>query len=433
MEQKMEHRGSGRWWESHPWRMVQTNLREIDMEDINAEQFAEDLAAFHATVVNLNAAGILASYDTKLPYQNRSEYLHGDSLKQIIEACHKRGIRVIARCDFSKIGYNIYEQHPEWAYRDPQGQIMNYNGVVQTCVNGEYQQHYVFEILKELFAEHYFDGLYCNMASPFVTDYDYNVYGPCHCDNCRRLFDEQFHAELPAANNPKDPSFGRYMGWISRCSAAQKKKLLAEVRAIREDIAVNGADFFRSECNQDIGRDTWLYQASANARRVRGAGKNSVSDNASVDFLGFRYRHSSVSSGIMELRQWQSLAYSGSTSLYIMGTLGGHKDRSGVDASARAFAFMAAHEDLYRGAVSGAEVLLVDKPLMGREDFEISGLSQILTECHIPFDEEALGALDAEKLSRYRAVILPDAASLSDAQAALFDAYVENGTWRRRR
>ena len=97
------------WWTNYPWRMIQTNLRETDMEDINAEKYARNLADFGATVVLLNAAGIIASYDTKLDFQTKSAYLHADSLSQIIDACHKRGIRVIARTDFSKVRYELYK------------------------------------------------------------------------------------------------------------------------------------------------------------------------------------------------------------------------------------------------------------------------------------------------------------------------------------
>ncbi|MFQ7003142.1 MAG: hypothetical protein ACLRRT_05320 [Ruthenibacterium lactatiformans] len=41
---------------------------------------------FGATVVNLNAAGIIASYDTKLAYQPAIST--GDSLLQVVDACH---------------------------------------------------------------------------------------------------------------------------------------------------------------------------------------------------------------------------------------------------------------------------------------------------------------------------------------------------------
>ena len=68
------------------------------------------------------------------------------NLRQIIDACHEEGIRVIARTDFSKVRYDLYEQHPEWAYRTAKGEIVNYNGDVHVCPNGEYQQKIMFEI-----------------------------------------------------------------------------------------------------------------------------------------------------------------------------------------------------------------------------------------------------------------------------------------------
>lgn len=92
------------WWTDYPWRMIQTNLRETDMADIDAEAYAQQLADYGATVVTLNAAGIIASYQTKLDFQTQSPYLTGSSLMEIIEACHKRGIRVIARTDFQRSG-----------------------------------------------------------------------------------------------------------------------------------------------------------------------------------------------------------------------------------------------------------------------------------------------------------------------------------------
>ena len=49
--------------------MIQTNLREIDMAEIDAETYAQQLADYGATVVTLNAAGIIASYQTKLEFQ----------------------------------------------------------------------------------------------------------------------------------------------------------------------------------------------------------------------------------------------------------------------------------------------------------------------------------------------------------------------------
>ena len=68
------------WWQQISWRQVQTNLREIDMLDINAEEYVNELEKFDATVAMINVGGILASYPTELPYHTQSEWLKGDSL-----------------------------------------------------------------------------------------------------------------------------------------------------------------------------------------------------------------------------------------------------------------------------------------------------------------------------------------------------------------
>src|SRR5688572_28564433 len=102
-----------RWWRTFPWREIQTNLREIDMIDIRAEQVVADLQRFKATLLMINTAGIIASYPTDLPFHFQSPYLTGDSLEEIIAACHDAGIRVVARTDFSKVRRPIYEAHPE--------------------------------------------------------------------------------------------------------------------------------------------------------------------------------------------------------------------------------------------------------------------------------------------------------------------------------
>jgi len=415
------------WWVNYPWRMVQTNLREIDMDQMNAEAFAESLKVYHATAVTLNAAGILASYNTKLPYHPKSEYLTGDSLKQMIEECHKRDIKVIARCDFSKIQEKVFEEHPDWAYRTAEGNVVNYNGFVQTCVNSDYQQKYVFEILKELFAEHDFDGLFCNMSSSVIVDYDFNVYGPCHCENCKKLFAEQFGAEIPETDDRRNPVFGKYMGFKNQCMAKQKKMMYEVVKSINPGIAVNGFDYYRVESNQDMDRPSWIYQTSTNARKTVGPNLDKVCDSAITDFLGFQYRHTAISPALLEVRQWQNLANSGSTSLFVMGDLEHHRDRSSIRASKKAFDFYAEHESVYEGLRSDAEVLLIHKMLLARVDAEVSGFIRALTECHIPFDEMKFQDVTPEILEKKKLVILADDRFISDEAAALLDAYVERG------
>ncbi|MCR5546607.1 MAG: beta-galactosidase [Lachnospiraceae bacterium] len=415
------------WWESHPWRMVQTNLREIDMENINAEDFAKSLEDYHATVVTLNAAGIIADYETKLPYQKTCEYLHGDSLKEILDACHKRNIRVIARCDFTKLPKEAIEKHPDWAYRDKNGEMLEYNGFVQTCINGAYQQEKVNEVLEEVFTNFDFDGLFCNMSGVVVMDYDLNIHEPCHCENCKKMFKNSMGMDIPDSFGKRDAVFGAYMGFINGCAKKQKQKMYEAVKKIRPDIAVNGFDYFRTECNQDINHLPWVYDASANTRRLTGRNRSKVVDDASAVYMGFQYRHTGISTGLLELRQWQNLVHGGRLSVYTIGTLQNKKDPSSVLASKNVYQFFAENEKHFVNHKSAAKVLLLAKPLMGRNDPEQDGLTELLSQCHIPFDEMRLPDFTIEVLKEYEVVVMADVDILPENTAKALDSFVEEG------
>ena len=105
------------WWLDEPWRLVQTNLREIDMEDLSAELYVQELQKLRANAAMISIGGLLANYDTKICDHPVNPHLHGDSLDKVIGACKDAGIRVIGRVDFSKVKREIYERHPDWAYR----------------------------------------------------------------------------------------------------------------------------------------------------------------------------------------------------------------------------------------------------------------------------------------------------------------------------
>lgn len=384
------------WWEGYPWRMIQTNLRQIDMADINAKEYAKQLKGFGATVVTLNAAGIIASYQTKHPYQAQSEYLTGDSLRQIIDACHEEGIRVIARTDFSKVHYDLYEQHPEWAYRTAKGEIVNYNGDVHVCPNGEYQQKVMFEILEEVLTTHPFDGVFCNMSGFLVMDYSGNFHGPCHCDSCKKKHFEIYGTEMPETDDIRNPAFiGKYMQFTGRCTAEHKARMKALVKGISEEIAMNGLDYIRSESNTEIDRSEWIYSASGNSRLSAGPFHKRPADNASVDFMGH---------------------------------LNNHPDVSSFEPTKKAFRFHAEHEDLFTNMVSGAEVMVLRSTNWQRADEEVYGWIRALTESHIPVDELSINELrDASPLAGKKCLILPGIRNLNPQQAALIDAFSENG------
>lgn len=419
----------GKWWLEIPWRMIQTNLRQIDMEDVNAENFVEDLKSFDATVLLLNTAGIIASYKTDLKFHFQSEYLHGDSLQRIVDACHEAGIRVIARTDFSKVRRPVFEQHPEWAYRTAAGEIVDYNGDVHVCLNGGYQQEYMFEIVKEAVTKVKLDGLFCNMSGFQVRDYSYNYYGICHCDSCKKLFRERFSLELPRAEDLNDPAYRKYRVFQRECVARQNERLHQHIKSINPDLAMNGYDIQRMESNTEYKRPLphWQYSGSSNTRAIRGTGERELAiSNTTVDFIGFFYRHVAVSPAMQELRLWQNLANLGGLDYYLMGRLDNHEDRSGYGGVRKVFHFHKEHEGIFKGLKSKAEALLLRAELFVDLNEE-RGWIRALTENHILFDEIRFSEAKKYSFDKYRAIILPNTLNLSAELAGKLDDFARQG------
>jgi hypothetical protein len=422
---------SERWWKTHPWRLIQTNLREIDMQDISAKEYVRQLKEFKATVVMLNTAGIISSYKTELPSHYQSPYLAGDSIENIIDACHSEGIKVIARTDFSKIRRPLYEQNPHWAYISPDGKIIDYNGDVHACINGEYQQKHALDIMLEAVTKLPVDGIFINMGGYRVNDYSYNYYGICHCDNCKRLFREWYGLDLPKAENLNDPTYRKYKVFQRETMKVYSGKIANALKAVRPDLAINGVDIFRQESNTEYGRPLphWQYSASSNTRSAICTYPGIISSNSTVDFIGFFYRHVAVNPVQQELRLWQNLANCGGLDYYIIGRLDNHQDRSGYKHVKKVFSYHAANEQTYKNLSLHADILIVREKDWDVNISEARGWIRFLTERHFLFDEVVNTGFKNVELSKYKAIILADVRYLSDDDIKRIDEYaIEGGT-----
>lgn len=427
----------GYWWEQCDWRMVQTNLREIDMEGLDARRYARDLQAFGATVALVNAAGIIASYPTRLPFHFQSPYLTGDSLSDVIAACHAVGIRVLARTDFSKIRREIYEARPEWAYRTPAGEIVDFEGDVHACVNGGYQREYALEIIRECLTTHDFDGIFFNMGGYQVRDYANHYHGICHCEACRSLFFARSGHALPGREDPSDPIYRAYRRFQLETTEEHNARVCAFIRDLRPEILINrdvytlDTGMIRQECNTALARPLphWPYAGSENTKWVRASFPGFISSNTSVDFWDYPVRHVAVSPTQQETRLWQNLANAGSLDYYLIGRLDDHADTSGYAGIRRVFDHHARHAQWYRDNRSVAAIALLTPDHWGGfgPHHEAAGIYRMLTEGHHLFDVVFLSRIHAVDLKKYEWLILPDLQAIGDEQAQILDAFVAAG------
>lgn len=220
------------WWRK-PLSIVQYNLQVKDTPLMNPEKIAEDLALLGADSVVLNVGGIYAWYPSKVKYHHINEYLPSDYnlLKEVIQECHKKDIRVIARFDFSKTDDIVYLSRPWWFVKDRNKNPLIYGKdrmgewslLVTTCVNGGYRNEEVaMPILREVLEEYDIDGVFFN--APQMEE--------CHCEACRKKYYSLYHKELPEVKEEFEPD------WSAACLKENIGKLYKQVKEIRPEVCV---------------------------------------------------------------------------------------------------------------------------------------------------------------------------------------------------
>lgn len=429
------------WWLKEPIRLVQTNLREIDI-DLDPADFVAELEDFSANVVLFNVGGIVANYETELEYHFRNPYLptgRGDILGEVIERCHDAGIRFMARFDFSKLNESLAARRPEWLYVSEAGRYNNYNGQVQACVSGGYQQEYCLKILSEVIDRYRIDSVFFNMTGYQRDDYDRNYLGICQCEACRSSFFERTGMELPPTADNDNPAFLALERFSLERTHEQYDQINRHVKALDPDIAIctytsRGVDIWRKEAATTFERNLeWEYESTDNVKSVIPAYPDKTVANAAVHFVSRRFRYSGVAPELTRLRLAQSIACAAPLDFFVIGTLGNQKDQVSHDGVRDLFRFHERHAHWYQDVEPLADVCLI-KPeanfIYGAKD-EFYGLMRFLSEGNTLYDiwpEDALETAPAlEVLSRYRVVILGEARRLPPSIVRALDAYVAGG------
>jgi hypothetical protein len=424
------------WWNDRAWRIVQTNMREIDMADMSAEGYVADLKEFNANTVIINTGGIIANYDTKFPFHFKNQHLKGDSLEKVIAGCKNAGIRVVSRVDFSKVRKPVYENHPEWAYVSPKGNIIDYHGNIHICFNSEYQQKHAIEIMREIIEKLDPDGIFMNMGG-YAVGYDYTNgwQGICQCDNCRRRFYDMFKENLPALEDPYNPVYRKYAAFQKKTTEEYYANINAMMASAKPDILFFHRDMLRGEIGTFLEnpRQNYLYKSSELLKLEKYSHPDLVSSVTSVDFIDMLYRFQSVGSRHQELRIAQMLANGGFADFYQVGRLDDHPDKSSYEKIKEMFKYHKDHEADYHSSLSDADIVLIKPSPQGMPHFfkaeteEYFGWYFLLTQNHFLFDCMESDSLLKTELGKYKTIILPDVRNLEIGTMEKLDDFVKNG------
>jgi len=195
-------------WYKRTYRWGQTNITEKDPIRYDIPWWREYWKRTRIQGVIINAGGIVAYYPSELPLQHRAEFLNGrDLYGELVSAAHADGLAVLARMDSNRTGEDFFAQHPDWFARDIGGQPYRAGDKYITCVNSPYYTEYIPAVLREIIGRSHPEGVTDNSWSGLGRD------SICYCENCARAFRNAAGASLPRKHDWDDAVFRRWIDW----------------------------------------------------------------------------------------------------------------------------------------------------------------------------------------------------------------------------
>ncbi len=430
------------WWQ-HPFRMFQTNLREIDA-GLDVEQVLDFIEDYGANAWLISVGGILSNYPTDLPFQTRNPNLalrpSGDLIGDAVQAAANRGMHVLARMDFSKIDHRRAEEHPDWCFVDNQGERQVYNGLTSVCPSGDYYQQHLFAIVDEVLDRYPVDGFFFNWMSYNEVDYSKAYRGVCQCLACHRAF-AAFAPDTLLPTGPDSPGYQTWRTFTATMLDDLTARVRAHIAARRPDAALilgDRADIVFHEANNAVGRPLWHHRTAQAVSAAKAHRPEVPVLVNSVGFVDMPYRLAGEEPHHFGQYLVQAISRGANPSTYIMG-IPQVIDYECLDIGREITRFHHDHQRVYDYLVSDARVALIQPGSLRRtpESFtqatsEFQGLYLALQERHIPFDVLAEDRLAARAEGshgpgQYRAIVLPDVGVLDETVVAVLDQFVTGG------
>lgn len=419
------------WYNRTPVRFMQTNLREIDAKDFDVDKYVQSVLDASVNVVLLSVGGQVANYPTELPFHYKNPFMKGDLVGEVVKKLNANGVRVMARFDFSRINESVASVHPDWLYVSPKGYNVNYNGQVHTCINGDYQQKYGFDILKEAISLYPFDAIFFNAAGYTTRDYSEIYHGICQCQNCKQKFRDSTGFALPLVEDENDPVFRIYDKFRKSTQTELNGRITRFIQELKPDLVLSvynpDGGIWRSESGTGYtSGQYWNYNVTENVKRVLGSYKNTAPFDTYNHLLGMDFRHTATSPEIGRIYLPQQMLNGGGIGIYFIGHLTNQYDRVFVPVFIELSSFHKTNEKLFTNIQSQCKTAMV----MGSPQ-ENRGIMKMLIEEHIMFDlifANALGKRACPRsLESYDVLILSDIQNMDDDFISMIDNYVEGG------
>lgn len=427
-----------------PWywrikRIGQTNFNEHDPATGDVEKWADYWASAKVQAVALSVSGPVAFYPTEVPFFHRSSFLGSrDLFGECVKAAKSRGIRVYGRMspDIQWMDPKLLEAHPTWFRHNEDGSPQfSAPNIAFTCqFSGQYDQQQP-AIIRELNARYDIDGVYMNGWPGNQV---------CYCDNCRKIGDphsEQYHAALAdrvqmliglykktvLEKSPKN-FYSCNLGGGLRESFLDQWKLTRESNWYTAD----------NQSRPGVVAPVWADAQQVKFAKALMGDRPMAAVTASYTRAGeLMWRQVADVSAEPTCRLAQTVAAGGIAWYHHLGLEQGFGDDRRWQDQGRAFlSWQASVDQHFHNVRSLAEVAIVAStraatiykaPTNDPKSDYIEGMYGILNEARIPFDFVHEEDLNAERLAKYKVLILPNMALMSDAQAKTLEEFSHRG------
>ncbi|MDF2962140.1 MAG: hypothetical protein K0S39_3875 [Paenibacillus sp.] len=448
-------------WYQKQLRIVQTVLREPDVVNYDAESVVTYMEEVHANCIVINGGGIIDFFRHDLATANPNSFMtNEDILKDLTEACHRKGMKVIVRVDFRGVDKRIYDLHPDWFAVNEKGEPMFWanlssipNPLYSPCYLSYYRNEHAFQFSDILFERYGIDGIWEN--APFQN-------GVCYCGNCRDSYRKDLGKELPRGGEFSDRSYDEYRAWKAVNLNVHLEKYRKCVKKHGED-KIYCAEIFGLFYDHYKGTSSDLYQVkdhfdflvtplfTANHEPLNAPStlmkflKGLEPDKTPVMLFGhlgtnneLRY----VSSSVPETRIWMWQAVSAGGSLWNCIFNGQHPgatyDRRNALLTKDIYKYMEQYEHLLNEQLPVSDVSIFysrnSNNIFNNGDrtkdayiTHLIGLEQVLISRKIQYSFLLDQDVSEETLSKVKCLAIPNGACLSDEEIELIRRYVYNG------
>lgn len=436
-------------WYDRPMRWMQLAFVEDDPGQYDPKFWLDYFKRCHADAACISAGGCVAFYPTKVPFHYRSKYLGDhDTFGEMVKGCRDLGMNVIARTDPHALHQDMVDAHPEFVAVTADGQPRRHWAdptLWVSCALGPYNFLAMTDITIEIMKNYMVDGLFSNRWAGS---------GMCYCKSCQALFHDYCGKDLPRTNNPQDPTRRAYINWHQNRLFDLWRLWDTEIKKINPNAAflANAGGGALSDLDMaTIGSLAPTLFADRQARHGLmapwAAGKNAKEYAAT---LGNKAIAGITSVGVEENYRWKDSVQSGDEIRLWIADGVAHNLRPWVvkfNAKPIDKRWMPVVENFYnwhyrnqkylRNEKSLAEVAIVysqqtaafygGAQASAKVENHAEGYYQALVEARVPFDMVHDLLLEPENIDRYRVLILPNIAALSDRQCKQLADYVARG------